>query len=96
DNDYSAAGERVARIRLGSLASLIIPDDCGFRPVVSCGERVLAGLTVIAQLGKTDIPMNECSAVRGSTVLERFYLLFLIAYVVLAGLYSSVRRVFKR
>ncbi|MCS6769905.1 MAG: phosphatidylserine decarboxylase [Candidatus Caldarchaeum sp.] len=96
DNDYSAAGERVARIRLGSLASLIIPDDCGFRPVVSCGERVLAGLTVIAQLGKTDIPINECYAVRRSTVPERFYLPFLLGFVVLERIFRAVKQVFRK
>ncbi|MEM3096262.1 MAG: phosphatidylserine decarboxylase [Nitrososphaerota archaeon] len=78
------AGERIARIRLGSLANLIIPDACGLKPTISCGRRVLAGLTVVA--GQAISLAEECYTPKGSTAMERLYLSFLAAYTLVKKL----------
>lgn len=82
--DQVQAGGRIARIRLGSLANLIIPDDCELKPAVSCGEKVLAGMTVVAEYAKSSI--EECYSPKGSTVTERLYLILLAAYALIKRL----------
>lgn len=77
------AGERIARIRLGSLATVIIPDECKLNPSVSCGNRVLAGVTILATQSEKPFINEECYTPISSTFEERLYLVFLAAYAVL-------------
>lgn len=44
-----AAGERFGMIKLGSRCELLIPDDGGWLVMVARGERVQAGVTVLAE-----------------------------------------------
>lgn len=77
------AGERIARIRLGSLATVIIPDESRLTPSVSCGNRVLAGVTVLATQSEKPVINEECYTPIKSTFKERLYLVFLAAFAVL-------------
>jgi len=45
-----ACGERLAAIRFGSQVDVVIPDDAGFELAVAEGDRVTAGVTVLARL----------------------------------------------
>lgn len=86
------AGERVARIRLGSLANLIIPDECKLKLAVSCGKRVRAGITVVATQSEESVLHEECHMPKNSTVLERLYLIFLAVYTIVRMVWASLRR----
>jgi len=81
-DDEVSAGQRVALIRLGSLASIIIPDSAGIGVKVTCGSRVVGGSTIIADRTThgTGHDIRECYMYRKTSVLERFYLIFLAAY----------------
>jgi phosphatidylserine decarboxylase len=81
-DDEVSVGQRVALIRLGSLVSLIIPDSAGMRVKVACGSRVIGGSTIIADRTShgTGHHIRECFIYRKTSVLERFYLIFLAAY----------------
>lgn len=87
------AGERIARIKLGSLASLIIPDKSRQRTAIRCGVKVKAGLSIITQ--KRDVhdkPIEECYRAIHSTTIERVYLIFLVAFIAMKRLYSLLIR----
>ncbi|MEM0382622.1 MAG: phosphatidylserine decarboxylase [Nitrososphaerota archaeon] len=92
DRVYS--GQRIARIRLGSLASLVIPAETRLSPLVRCGEKVMAGLSIVA--GKTDVsdtrPIEECYKAIRSTVKERIFLAPLAGFVVLKKIYTYLLR----
>lgn len=88
--DNVSAGQRIARIRLGSLASLITPSENSLSPVVKCGDRVLAGQSIIAR--RTDTSSNrkveECYKTIRSTTKERIYLIPLAVFVLLKKIYT--------
>ncbi len=84
------AGEKIARIRLGSLATVIIPDKCMLSLMLSCGNRVMAGVTVLAKQSENLVIKEECYTPRNSTVAERLYLIFLAAYAVLKQVWTRL------
>jgi phosphatidylserine decarboxylase len=45
-------GERIGMIRFGSQVDLYLPDACGIKIITSPGERVTAGITVMATVDK--------------------------------------------
>jgi phosphatidylserine decarboxylase len=49
--DFLAAGQRVGLIRFGSRVDVYLP--AGTEPKVLMGQKVIAGETVLAELGKT-------------------------------------------
>ncbi|MDW8073853.1 MAG: phosphatidylserine decarboxylase [Nitrososphaerota archaeon] len=86
------AGQRIARIRLGSLASLVVHGESQMTAAMGCGAKVKAGLSVIARkIDSCDgTPVEECyGAIRANT-LERVYLIFLAAFVAVKRLSSYV------
>ncbi|MEM0384334.1 MAG: phosphatidylserine decarboxylase [Candidatus Caldarchaeum sp.] len=98
EQDSVAAGGRVARIRLGSLASVLIPDACRLRPAVYCGDRVLAGISILARPvdEHSSKPLGECWLEKRSKPSERLFLLPLLAYATLVNLVSILGRLFAK
>lgn len=61
-----ACGERIGMIKLGSRTELIVPDRPDIRIEVNVGDRVLAGVSVLARRGRvgsqaSDTASPECS-----------------------------------
>ncbi|MEM1942499.1 MAG: hypothetical protein QXO30_01950 [Candidatus Caldarchaeum sp.] len=98
EEGFVAAGGRVARIRLGSLASVLIPDASRLRPSVYCGDRVLAGVSILARLvdEHSSKPLGECWLEKRSKLSERFFLPPLLAYATLVSLVSILGRLFAK
>lgn len=84
------AGQRIARIRLGSLASLVIPDESNLSVIVRCGERVKAGLTIIARKTGSYASVEECYGTIRIKALERLYLVLLLGFVLVKRPYSYI------
>lgn len=82
-NETVNAGQRIAIIRLGSQADIILPDAAAFKMHISCFQNVKAGQTLIAERDEkgnaTESEIDFQSQIhQHSSVPTRFFLFFLL------------------